>query len=223
MPRQPSRRDLVRQLLAVSREEGDAQEFEGFLRDHSAQLQAALTVSAAELRSLASGSAVERAKGVRDLVREAAARQSQARADQNQNLALAAATMIAELAKWHEDHFVLDPRIVLGNLLVDSTKMAVRFDAEKLGKVVVLRTKLKEVKRELKFSDLECFVDQEGLNFRWRAGVGRLLLTSQDLPRKDKHSFVPVVLTRTRRKGVQLNLTSGSQWAARALSDIAFA
>src|SRR5690606_35808497 len=123
MPRQPSRRELVRQLLAVSREASDAQEFEGFLRDHSAQLQAALTVSAAELRRLASANAVERAKGVRDLVREVSAQQKQARAEQNQNLALAAATMIAELAKWHEDHVVLDPRIVLGNLLVDSTKM----------------------------------------------------------------------------------------------------
>lgn len=223
MSQPPSRSELVRQLVALSNQDEDAQEFEGFVRGHSLELQQVLVVSAPELFALPAMDPVERATHVRDLVRHAVARQKQVRFELNQNLAIAAATMLAGLAKWHDDHVALDSRIVLGNLLVDSNKKAIRFDVEKFGKFVILRSKLKQARKGLKFSDLECFVDQHGLNFHWRNRAGHLLLTSQELPRKDKHSFVPVVLTRARLRGTQLEPASGPHWAARALSDIAFA
>ena len=223
MSQPPSRRELVRQLLALSKQDEDAQEFEGLLRSHSTELQQVLAISELKLLALATMSLVERAKHTRNLVRQAVTRQKQVRVELNQNLAVAAATMLTGLAKWHDDHVALDRRIVLGNLLVDSTKKAIRFDAEKLGRFVVLRGKLKQAKKQLKFADLECFIDQHGLNFRWREGVGHLRLVNQELPRKDKHSFVPVVLTRARPQVTQLEPASGPHWAARALSEIAFA
>jgi len=223
MSPQPSRCELVRQLLTLSKQDEDAQEFGGFLRVHSTELQQVLAISELELLALTAMNPVERAKHTRDLVRHAVTRQKQVRVELNQNLAVAAATMLSGLAKWHDDHVALDRRIVLGNLLVDSTKKSIRFDAEKLGRFVVLRSKLKQAKKQLKFSDLECFIDQHGLNFRWRDGVGHLLLTNQELPRKDKHSFVAVVLTRARPRATQLEPASGPNWAARALSEIAFA
>lgn len=223
MSPQPSRRELVRRLLTLSKQDEDAQEFEGLLRSHSTEMQLALAISELELLALIAMNPVERAKHTRNLVRHAVTRQKQVRVELNQNLAVAAATMLSGLAKWHDDHVALDRRIVLGNLLVDSTKKAIRFDAEKLGGFVVLRSKLKQAKKQLQFSDLECFIDQHGLNFRWRDGAGHLLLTSQELPRKEKHSFVPVVLTRARPQSTQLEPASGPNWAARALSEIAFA
>lgn len=223
MPQPRSRSELVRQLLALSNQDEDAQEFEGLLRSRSTELQHVLAISELELVALGEMSPVERAKHTRNLVRQAVTRQKQVRIELNQNLAVAAATMLSGLAKWHDDHVALDSRIVLGNLLVDSNKKAIRFEAERFGKFVILRSKLKQARKGLKFSDLECFVDGQGLNFRWRDRAGHLLLTSQELPRKDKHSFVPVVLTRVRPRGTQVEPASGPHWAARALSDIAFA
>ena len=98
MSQPPSRSELVRQLRALSNQDEDAQEFEGFLRGHSLELQQVLMVSAQELFALPAMDPVERGKHVRDLVRHAVARQKQVRFELNQNLAIAAATSSRFLA-----------------------------------------------------------------------------------------------------------------------------
>lgn len=143
MPHHTPQRELARELLALSKAGADAQEFEAFLRSHSTSLRAVLGATERDLLAPIAMEGPARAKAVRNIVREAASRQKQLRAELNRNLALAAATLLADLAKWREDRVMLDPRITLGNLLVDATAKAVRFDAERLGKFVILRSKLK--------------------------------------------------------------------------------
>jgi hypothetical protein len=118
-----------------------------------------------------------------------------------QNRALEAAARLASLAQWRDDEVELDRRVVFGELLSDSTKMAVRFDVEDLVVVTVMRTKLKQASRNLGFADLRCFVDGDGLNFRWRNGRGGLLLVNQSLPPKHQQSFLAVVIPRVRSAG----------------------
>jgi len=134
MARPPSQPELLRQLAALAKSEQDPKELEQFLRVHSAGLSQVLRLSGAELLALVDIDPAARGRHVQKLIREGHAAHKQQRVELNQNLALAAATMLSGLARWHDDCVELDPRIVLGNLLRDGTKKAVCFDAEKLGR-----------------------------------------------------------------------------------------
>lgn len=200
MTRQLTDSELVRQLIAGV-ECGDEQglELQELLLVHGARIAAVLGTSLPELESKLQRPRERRSDDVRRLVRTAQEQREAIRAEQRRNLAIAAGIMLASLARWTETRVELDARIVLGTLLVDASKKAVRFDVERGPSITISCAKLTEASRALKFSDLHCFVDARGLHFRWRDGVGGLDLHTQDRVWND-NSVLTVALSRPQRR-----------------------
>jgi len=113
-----------------------------------------------------------------------------------------AAYRIARSATWTDDFIELDDRLLLGDLLVDSTKKFICFYFD-LAAVTVVRLKLKEIGRVVtcaKYPDRRAFLDQRGLHIRWREARGGLDLISQTIVPADEPSVLDVVLERPPRR-----------------------
>ncbi|HXK16725.1 MAG TPA: hypothetical protein VNG33_02890 [Polyangiaceae bacterium] len=168
------------------------------------ELAEALGVSPGSLVAACALPSMDRIVRVRVLVRRAEERARSAHAAVTQNIALAAAAMLAKLATWGEDRVELDSRIVLGrNLLADRSKKYVRFDADGIGSVVVRRGKLVETGKALRFPDLTCWLDRSGLSFGWRAGRGGLRLVTQPVEARERDAVLSVVMERPRLAPVE--------------------
>jgi hypothetical protein len=201
--RNPSPRELVSVLLALAESEGSDQELEQFLVAHGPVVAEALGTTTTELDRVRSGEG--RVAHYHALVRQARERSRDAHAEAMRNLSLAAATMLSELARWHDDHVQLDAKIVLGNnLLADCSSKYLRFDAEGFEPVNVLRSKLRDVSKVLRFSDLQASLARGALCFGWRAGKGGLRLISQEVQRRDRDAVLHVVIARPRPKPMEL-------------------
>ena len=202
--RTPSPRELVATLLACAESEESDQELEQLLVAHAPSMAGALGTDVEELERVRGLDSEERVTRLRVRVRRAREQGQAAHGEAMRNLSLLAAGMLAELARWQEERVELDARILLGNLLADSASKYVRFDAEGFGAVVVRRAKLREASKVLRFPDLRASLDHRGLLFHWRGGVGGLVLTSQDVERKDRNAVLHVVLPRPRARVVEL-------------------
>lgn len=194
--RQP--RELLATLIAcVECESEDDQELRQLLVAHALELAELLGVSPGSLAAACSLPTMDRIVRVRVLIRRAEERARSAHAGVTQNLALAAATMLSNLAVWSQERVDLDSRIVLGrNLLADRTKKYVRFDAEGIGSVVIRRGKLAEAGKALRFPDLTCWLDRSGLSFGWRGGRGGLRLVTQQVEARERDAVLSVVMAR---------------------------
>jgi len=199
MRRRPPRELIATLVASVESESEDDQELQQLLVTHALELAEALGVSPGSLVAACALPSMDRIVRVRVLVRRAEERTRSAHAALTQNLALAAAAMLAKLAAWGEDRVDLDSRIVLGrNLLADRSKKCVRFDAEGIGSVVVRRGKLAEAGKALRFPDVTCWLDRSGLSFGWRAGRGGLRLVTQQVEARDRDAVLSVVMARPR-------------------------
>ncbi len=198
MRRVPSPRELAGALAACGEsDDEDSQELEQLLAAYSSQLAEALGIGPSKVVGLTRLAPSARRERIRELLLEARQRQQAAAARVAQNLSVAAATMLAKLARWEEARVVLEPRIVLGrSLLGDRSRRYVRFDAEGIATVVVRRDKLTEAAKALTFTDVTCALDERGLRFGWRGGRGGLRLTSQDVELRHCDAVLHVVMTR---------------------------
>lgn len=228
MSRAPSKAELTRALLnAAAAPHGE--ELHGFLLDYGPVLERILGLSESALHGTLALSAEQRRGVVQSFVERARWVQREQRKAECQRVSLAAAEQLARRARWTTERIDLDVGIVLGkDLLADSTKQAIQFVVEGQTPLNVLRSKLIQARRVLRFADLGCFIDVRGLNFRWRGGKGGLVLHSQELDRNDRDSVVPVVLRCPSHKPVagkppvylsEATLTRVS----RALTDVCFA
>lgn len=201
MKSRPSDSDLLSRFTALALADQAQPEGEEFLQNHGQQLSALLGKSATELSVFFQHPLGRRTAALRTLVTEGRHHRTAERQHQATNLALAGASHVAGLAKWDEDRVRLDERIVLGSLLSDTTRKYVRFDAEGLHPVCVHRSKLRDASRVLRrFPDLTCFLDGRGLNFRWRAGKGGLVLVNQVPKFEERQSVLSVVIVRPQPK-----------------------
>lgn len=198
MRRAPSQRELVAALIACAESESeDDEELKQLLGRHGAVLADAIGVANAEIHAVATLSSTERSARVRALVRRGRERQQAVDARAMEGLSIAAASMLANLAKWQEDRVELDAKIVLGRgLCANRARKYVLFDAEGYAPVAIRRVKLREAWRALQFLDVICHLDTRGLCFTWRAGRGGLFLTSQEIASKERASLLPVVIAR---------------------------
>jgi hypothetical protein len=198
MRRPPSPRELVAALAACGEGDDDCgQELKQLLAASSSQLADVLGTTQAKLLALPGMAHGARQARVRELLRDARQRQQSASASVAQNLSVAAATMLAKLARWDGARVVLDPRIVLGrSLLADRSRRYVRFDAEDFPAVAVRRDKLAQAARALTFKDMACSIDARGLRFTWRGGRGRLLLTNQEVELRHRDTVLHVVMAK---------------------------
>lgn len=198
MRRQPSPRDLVATLIAVT-DADDDRELEQLLVAQSSPLADALCTTVAQVEALLRMAPLARSARVRELVRIAKEQHQAANAAATQNLALASAAMLNKLARWEDARVVLDARIVLGRSIVaDRARRYVRFDAEGYEEIVIRRDKLVEAAKALLFPDVDCALDCEGLRFSWRGGLGHLLLVSQVVDSRHRDAVLSIVLEKPR-------------------------
>lgn len=226
MRRLPSPRELLAALAACgdSDDEG-GHELEQLVTVYSSQLAETLGVVPSRILGLTRLALSGRRARVHELLREARQRQQAAAASVAQNLSIAAATMLAKLARWEDTRVILDPRIVLGrSLLGDRSRRYVRFDAEGVAVVVVRRDKLAEAAKALKFADMTCTLDERGLRFGWRDGRGGLLLTSQDVEVRYRDAVLQVVVARVRpavaTTAVPFRQERATSWVPDLLGDL---
>ena len=157
-----------------------AKSWPNYFRSHAATIASALGMTAAQLEAISKAPPMDRTVKVRVALRRFRERHAESLRRQAQNLSIAAADMLVGLSRWHQERVDVDAKIVLGTLLADGQRKAIRFDVEGRSSVTILRDKLKEARRALGFSDLRCFIDERGLNFRWHGGRGGLVLITSE-------------------------------------------
>jgi hypothetical protein len=224
--RSPSPRELVASLVAcVESESDDDQELQQLLASYSPAMAESLGVTVDDIDKVAELTPEARRYRVRGFVRLAKERQQAVHASAVQNLSLAAAAMLAQLARWTEGRIELDTRIVLGrNLLADRTRKYIRFDVEGREPVSVRRAKLHETGQALRFSEVSCWLERSELRFGWRAGKGGLRLVTQCVEAKERDAVMSVVIQRPRAHPVEsvqaAPLQRRSNWFGDVVSEL---
>jgi len=199
MPRRPCERELLTTLAAAVESDDAEVELAALLEEHGRTIATLLCLSPAQLEAACKAPPMDRTVKVRVALRRARERNAAALRLQAQARSIEAAEILARHARWHAEHVELDHRVVLGTLLADSQRKAIRFDVQGRTCVTVTRAKLKETSRALVFSGLRCFIDERGLNFRWHGGRGGLVLVSQGFPVTDAGAVLTVELQKPRQ------------------------
>src|SRR5262249_47739509 len=113
-----------------------------------------------------------------------------------QEIALAAAQRLGATAVWANDIASLDVRLLLGKLLLDTSRSYITLDAAgPCGEfqVNLPRSLLVNVAKELgQRPDLLAWVDEAGLHLRWNGGRGGLNFISQCVPASEAMSMLTV-------------------------------
>lgn len=199
----PSLRELTTEIVASAESEGSDQELQSLLVAHSRVLSETLGAAPDELARILDFAQPSRGQKVRDMVRASQAQRAVAHQHAMSNLARAAATMLAGLARFHEGRVELDARIVMGSVLADRSVKFVEFVADGYEPVAVSRAKLREAKQALTFPNVRCFLDRKGLHFGWREGRGGLTLWPRDISREASERVLTVPISRPAPVAVQ--------------------
>jgi hypothetical protein len=125
-----------------------------------------------------------------------ARRRAEVHAEAVQRVALTAADHLAATARWEGDAAVLDVRVLLGELLVDTSRKHVLLDATGFGSrflVSVPRRLLVDTAKVLGGRpDVGAWVDESGLHFRWNEGRGGLNFIPQMVPAQEMATILCV-------------------------------
>ncbi len=226
MTRRPTERELLTAFSAAG-ESDDGEELAELLQDHGATVASALGITAAQLEAISKAPPMDRTVKVRVALRRFRERHAESLKRQAQNLSIAAADMLVGLSRWHKERVDVDAKIVLGTLLADGQRKAIRFEVEGRSSVTILRDKLKEARRALGFSDLRCFIDERGLNFRWHGGRGGLVLITQSVEKFESGAVLTVEFQKPRPKAnpsfiPPSPITPSSAWLGDVLLDFGF-
>lgn len=175
-------RDLLRELARLARvSEPDGTTIGAFVAGHAAELapllhthEEALTTAGGDrdevvLRTLR-GPLQHAVVEVRDQRREIAAA-----------TARNAAVQLGRTARWHERGVVIDEGLALGPLLADLRTKHVAFMLPFITVIIEVQVLRRARLLQRTHIDLACFIDGDGLHFRWKAGRGQLNLTSRKL------------------------------------------
>ena len=200
MPRRPTERELLATLSAAAESDDGTAELTALVQEHGGTIAAALGMSLKQLEAICNAPPMDRTVKVRVALRRFRERHAESLKRQAENLSIAAADMLVGLSRWQPERVDIDARIVLGTLLADRQRKAIRFDVEGRSSVTILRDKLKETSRALPFSDLRGFIDARGLNFRWHGERGGLLLVSQSVEKFETSAILNVEFPRPRPK-----------------------
>jgi hypothetical protein len=200
MPRRPTERELLATLAAAAESDDGTEELTALVQDYGGAIGGALGMSMRQLEAICTASPMDRTVKVRVALRRFRERHAESLRRQAQNLSIAAADMLVGLSRWHPERVDIDARIVLGTLLADRQRKAIRFDVEGRSSVTILRDKLKEAGRALGSSDLRCFIDERSLNFRWHGGRGGLVLVSQSVEKFESNAVLTVEFPKPRPK-----------------------
>jgi len=228
MARRPTERELLATLsAAVESDDGD-DELNELLQEYAGSIASSLCMTTGQLLAICKAPPMDRTVKIRVALRRFRERHTESLKRQAENLSIAAANMLVGLSRWHEERVDVDARIVLGTLLADRQRKAIRFCVEGRTGVTVLRDKLKEAARALPFADLCCFIDERGLNLRWHGGRGGLLLVTQNVEKFESSSVLTVEFPRLQPKAKPSlvrpsPMTPSASWLGDVLLDLGFA
>jgi hypothetical protein len=156
-----------------------------------------------------------------------AGRRAAVHAEAVQRVALTAADHLAATARWKGDAAVLDVRALLGELLVDTSRKHMLFDATGFGarfQVSVPRSRLVDTAKVLGGrSDLGAWVDESGLHFRWNEGRGGLNFLPQSVPAQEMATILCVNIPPPFVERLRPSLAATRAWFAEVLADLASA
>ncbi len=200
MARRPSERELLGTLVAAVESDDGEEELTALLHEQGGTISALLRLTTAQLEAVVKAPPMTRTVKIRVALRKARERHAAALKLQAEARSTEAADMLASVCRWHNDRVELDTKIVLGTLLAGRQRKAIRFDVEGRSSVTILRDKLKEARRALGFSDLRCFIDERGLNFRWHGGRGGLVLITQSVEKFESGAVLTVEFQKPRPK-----------------------
>jgi hypothetical protein len=148
-------------------------------------------------------------------------------ADAVQRLALAAAQQLAVTAVWRDGAAVLDVRVLLGELLVDTTQKYIRLDATSFSsrfQVSLPRSLLVNVAKEVGARpDPGAWVDEAGLHLRWKEGLGGLNFIPQCVPACDRANVLCVNIPPPFVERPRPRLWAARAWFSEVLADVALA
>jgi hypothetical protein len=227
MPRRLTERELLQTLVVASESDDGTEELTALIQEHGPTIALSLGMSTSELEAICMSRPMDRTVKVRVALRRCRERHADAQKRQAENLSIAAANMLVGLSRWHEERVDLDAKIVLGTLLANRQLKAIQCDVEGRTSVTVLREKLKEAGRALPFSDLCCFIDERGLNFRWHGGRGGLVLVSQSVEKFESSAVLTIEFPRPRTKAQSTHkqptpITPSLTWIGDVVMDLGF-
>jgi hypothetical protein len=165
------------------------------LAEHGEYLAPLLGVEPSELHALAVLPDENVTPVLKELLREREGRRLARRETTNRDRSLSAASYLAETAVWRKNAAALDVRVLLADLLADTSQMHVVFQSNSF-QVNLPRSKLAEVAEVLpkQYADLLAWVDGDGLHFRWKRGYGGLNLFSQVVPAREATHVLTVYI-----------------------------
>lgn len=189
------RETLAEIVAAVESDDGESLEL---LPVKQAQLLAdCLHLTPTAIRSFCSMEPAPRRARLDTLLRRVKERDHEANARATASLATAAATQLANTARWQDELVELDPGVVLGReLRADRSRKFIEFLAEGFAPVAIRREKLVDVAKALGPFAVTCRLESRGLRFSWRGGKGGLRLASQNVDTLRREAVLPVVLAR---------------------------
>ena len=156
-----------------------------------------------------------------------AERRAAIHAEAVQRLALAAAAELAATAVWRADRAVLDVRLLLGELLVDTTQKYILLDATSFSsrfQVGLRRSLLVNVAKEIGARpDLGAWVDEAGLHLRWNRGEGGLNFCPQCVPACEMANVLCVNIPPPFVERPRPRLAAARAWFAEVLAEVALA
>jgi hypothetical protein len=230
MPQRRTERELLATLSAAAESDDGTEELTSLVQEHGGVIAPALGMSLKQLEAICIAPPMDRTVKVRLALRRFRERHAESLKRQAENLSIAAANMLVGLSRWQPDRVHIDARIVLGTLLANRQLRAIRFDVDVEGRcpVTILRDKVKQASRSLPFSDLRCFIDKRGLNFRWHGERGGLLLVSQSVERFESSAVLTVEFPRPQQKAKPSlvrpsPMTPSAAWLGDVLLDLGFA
>jgi hypothetical protein len=196
-----------------------------YLAEAGEELAARLGVGAEKLAALVALPDEKIAPLLEQLLEHRASERTAAHQADVRAVAMSAAQQLGATAVWTNDVAAIAVGLLLGELLLDTSKSYILFDAHGLCvefQVSLPRSLLVNVAKEIgRRPDLIAGIDEQGLHLRWNRGRGGFNFISQSVPASEAMNVlyvnIPPPVVRSQRVPVR------GGWFAEVLSEVALA
>lgn len=185
MPRRRSSLEDLGRALRLA--EPNAKNLSRYLEDTWEHVAVLLGVEASEIRALINQPDQEIAPKLSALLHHREEARAARCAERGRGVALSAADHLAFTAVQRANRIYLDPGILFGALLADTSCRYIAFCIYSEAEVRIRRPYLVQVAEVLtrQYDDLGAWLDNHGLHIRWKGGRGGLNLISQRISARD--------------------------------------
>ena len=181
-----------------------------------------LAVPVATLEAAAYVDDAELAPHLEAMLRQREVISRRARTNTTAERASTAATRISRSATWEKNLVRIDPALLLGDLLADTSNKYVAFSFDEHD-ITIDRAKLVDVSRVLTsktYPDRSAYLDARGLHLRWKSGRGGLNLVTQIPGVLERDHVLHVVLERPAVAMPIVPVRRGGAWLGDILGEM---